>query len=59
VKYLDRFLAAQRLAQEEGAGLWSRCAGPTPFQSRADGPVDSTGTFLGKNLPSAGMRFVR
>ena len=30
VKYADRFTAAQRLAYEEGAGLWSACRGEVP-----------------------------
>lgn len=38
VKYAETFAAAQRAAQEQGAGLWSGCTG-TPLEATDDAPV--------------------
>jgi hypothetical protein len=44
VKYLDRFLKAQREAREEGRGLWKACLGAvTPTPTPAAGATPAPG----------------
>jgi micrococcal nuclease len=45
VKYLDRFMAAEREARAEGRGLWSACGGfGVPLPTLTSAPAPATGT---------------
>jgi micrococcal nuclease len=43
VRYVDRFVSAQRSAREEGLGLWSACAALVGYPSRDHGELGRPG----------------